>query len=289
MLQRLEGAGIRTLRELKTEIDKLGLSESNAGERTVSASEKVKTFLAKFGHKDDIAEAHESEEGTSSRQKASAITQAMRALSSAPSAEEASLALSSSSADEDALQELARHSHELSPALANMRAWAVDKEIVESLASPGARASDAPLWSSSRATIGGRCLPGGATSGSTCTSIVLHNSEHALQMQTPMLLRCRLRRKTNAETAALSVPTLADQPVQEESRASLVPLLDGSCNCEPTQLAMEGETLRQRSLSHSKTKAACFMESITKKKKIVETDRKIIEVDTVIVKRVRNK
>jgi hypothetical protein len=204
LLKKLESVGIRNLSQLKADIDKLGIHEN-----TSSASEKAKPFYAKIGYVDNATEACDSENGMTPRQNSTGMLQAIRALASVASADEAtlaeSLALSLTTADEIAIKELARQSHELAPALAGMRAWAVDKDIVNDLASPGARASGMPLWSNKRLHMQPRCdlqLDG-------CTSIVLHSDSAAT------LPRRRLRRKTNVDFEAAYKQSPAPLPLQD--------------------------------------------------------------------------
>jgi len=262
LLESLQGAGFKNLAQLKVAIDGLGISRSNVGDRPASASDKVRSFLARIGHAENIAEIDDCEESKSSRNNSSLI-QAMRALSSSSSADDASLALSSSTADEDALEDLARQSRELAPALAGMRAWAVDKEIVEELSRPGARASSAPLWSN---------LGGDAGCIGDSNSIVEYDAEHAKARVT--VVGRRLRGKTTMQAIALPAA-----PVTE-----LVPLCDVPQSCEPAELAIVPAAVKQTGV---RSLRAYVMESITKKQKVVETTRERIEVDTVVIKRVR--
>jgi len=274
LLQKLEAAGIRTLAQLKVEIDALGSTVSGG----TMASERVKSFLARVGLEEKGGEVEDSADGESSRHNSSSLKQAMRALGSAPSAEDVSLALSSSTADEDALKELARQSCELAPALASMRAWAVDKEIVDYLASSFARTSDCPIWSRSRASMPDRSIsfaPG--SSSDMSTSIVLHDAI------TPMLRR-RMRNKTSVQDDIFIVA----EAEQGEKQEFMVPLADASYNCEATQFGTERNNFK-KSDSRSPKTVPVTMQSITKKRKIVETDREIIEVASVVIKRVRTK
>lgn len=158
LLARLNQIGIKSLTKWKSRIDALMPADCKSPEdnrKSPLPSKVVTGFLQKLGLWDAPQEAefelqsqYESSQSMSSDRpvaKAASVVQAVQALYAADSLGE-SLGLSPQTADEEGLQQLAKQAEEVAPALADLRAVAVDRDTFRRwmLSRDGEQADETP-------------------------------------------------------------------------------------------------------------------------------------------------
>jgi hypothetical protein len=229
LLQRLQENGFNTLEDLKLHLsstclrrnavlDEASSSINAQGIQAVTLDRgKAREFLTSLGI--DVDDSHANGEMDAGdvdmpskglQSEINAFMQAAKSLCLAASVDCSSLALSTGTADEDALQELARQSVQISPALAEMRAWAVDKDFL-SYIDKRSHAYAAPS----------SFMP----NGSTTALVAVDRSDDALETLQPSgsipSAHVRLTRRLRGKTSVKTLGTVSQAiSCREEAEAS---------------------------------------------------------------------
>jgi hypothetical protein len=269
LLQRLQTKGIGNLEQLKEKLARLN------GRQDVSSSsmrldpERVRGFLASIGHMDCPSDSDEADPCSEKARtkafphKSGALMRAANHLNEAVSIDDATLALAPTTADEDALQDLVRQSQDLAGTLVKMRTWAVDKNVLECL---GTFTGHTIVTASSS----------GITDSTTTSSIVPHSGvDHHDHAENIKPLR-RLRSKTSFDALRRCMGGLG--PAAQDGDVQVLPL----CDMPSSDVHENHHTAPNSQVKHD-------VQILTKKKEVVETPREIVEVATVVYKRVRRK